>query len=224
MWHTSEGDRLLEAAEARLFKAGVTGLVERVKEEARADSGGYSIALFDELTWSQRLAVLESVATHLLTKTGQMPELTAVNEAAVGAVFDHISFEIDMEIDDVPSGTVWRQLVLDACHECFGDELQEHDESDDEELSEEDADYLPESASSDRPDLWHPLVQSLADRILWDRDYELMGEFLDEPPEKAAMLRQIMGIGDDYFAAAAVDLHSDQEAAETLRRLAGILQ
>ncbi|HIK96125.1 MAG TPA: hypothetical protein EYG03_29625, partial [Planctomycetes bacterium] len=137
MWHTSEGDRLLEAAEARLFKAGVTGLVERVKEEARADSGGYSIALFDELTWSQRLAVLESVATHLLTKTGQMPELTAVNEAAVGAVFDHISFEIDMEIDDVPSGTVWRQLVLDACHECFGDELQEHDESDDEELSEE---------------------------------------------------------------------------------------
>ncbi len=224
MWHTSEGDRLLEAAEARLFKAGVTGLVERVKAETRVDGGGYSIALFDELTWSQRLAVLESVATHLLTKTGHMPELTAVNEAAIGAVFDHISFEIDMEIEDFPSRTVWRQLVLDACHECFGDVSQENDESDDEELSEEDADYLPESANSDRPDLWHPLVQSLADRILWDRDYELMGEFLDEPPEKAAMLRQIMGIGDGYFAAAAVDLHSDQEAAETLRRLAGILR
>ncbi|MCP4788109.1 MAG: hypothetical protein GY903_13390 [Fuerstiella sp.] len=224
MWHTSEGDRLLEAAEARLFKAGVTGLVERVKEETRADGGGYSIALFDELTWSQRLAVLESVATHLLTESGHMPELTAVNEAAIGAVFDHISFEIDVEIEGVPSASVWRQLVFDACHECFGDELRENDESGDEEGPEEDADYLPESANNDRPGQWHPLVQSLADRILWDRDYELMGEFLDEPPEKAAMLRQIMGIGDDYFATAAVDLHSDQEARETLRRLAGILQ
>lgn len=31
-------------------------------------------------------------------------------------------------------------------------------------------------------------------------------------------------IGDDYFATAAVDLHSDQEAREALRRLAGILR
>ena len=224
MWHTSEGDRFLEAAEARLFKAGVTGLVERVKEDVRVESGGYTITLFDELTWSQRLAVLESVATHLLTKTDQMPELTAVNEAAIGTVFDHISFEIDMEIEDTSSGTVWRQLVLDACHECLGDELSEHDDSDGDEAAEDEADYLPESASCERPDLWHHLVQSLADRILWDRDYELMGDFLDEPPEKAAMLRQIMGIGEDYFAAAADDLHSDQEAGETLRRLAGILR
>jgi hypothetical protein len=224
MWHTSEGDRLLEAAEARLFKAGVTGLVERVKEDARVEGSGYSIALFDELTWSQRLAVLESVATHLLTKTDHMPELTAVNEAAIGSVFDHVSFEIDMEIENVTLDTVWRQLVLDACHECFGDELQKDDDTDGEESAEDDADYLPESASCSRPELWHQLVQSLTDRILWDRDYELMGEFLDEPPEKAAMLRQIMGIGDDYFAAAAVDLHSDQEAGETLRRLAGILR
>jgi hypothetical protein len=224
MWHTSEGDRFLEAAEARLFKAGVTGLVERVKEDVRVENGGYTITLFDELTWSQRLAVLESVATYLLTKSEQMPELTAVNEAAIGTVFDHVSFEIDMEIEDITSRTVWRQLVLDACHECFGDELSERDDSGGDDAAEDEADYLPETANCDRTDLWHHLVQSLADRILWDRDYELMGDFLDEPPEKAAMLRQIMGIGDDYFAAAADDLHSDQEAGETLRRLEGILR
>ena len=224
MWHTSEGDRILEAAEAHLFKAAATGLVERVKEDVRIESGGYTISLFDELTWSQRLAVLESVTTHLLTGTDRMPELTAVNEAAIGTVFDHISCEIDLEIENISLGTQWRQLVLDACHECFGDDLREPDDSDRDDSAEDEADYLPKSAHCARPDLWHRLVQSLADRILWDRDYELMGDFLDEPPEKAAMLRQIMGIGDDYFAAAADDLHSDQEAGETLRRLAGILR
>ncbi|MDG2131036.1 MAG: hypothetical protein P8K08_23760 [Fuerstiella sp.] len=223
MWHTSEGDRLLEGAEARLFKAGLTRLVEQVKEDVRIENS-YTIALFDELTWSQRLAVLESVATHLLTQTARMPDLTAVNEATIGTVFDHISFEIDMEIENRSSREVWRQLTLDACYEYFGDELQNRDEAGREDSAAGDTDYLPESASCGQPDRWHELVQSLADRILWDRDYELMGEFLDEPPEKAAMLRQIMGIGDDYFSAAAVDLHSDQEAGETLRRLAGILQ
>ena len=225
MWHTSEGDRNLEGNEAKLFKNGITGLVEYEKEEGDLDGFGYSTAVFDNLTWSQRLAVLENAATHLLTKTNAIPKLTAVNEAAIAAIFEHISFEIDREIDLEPPRTDWRQLVLNTHLERFGQYVDGRSVIDgliDEEESDES--YIPESADSERRDLWHPLVQSLADQILWDRDFEMMEDFLDEPPEKAGMLRQIMGIDDDYFATAAEDLKSAEEIGRTLQRLDGILK
>lgn len=220
MWHTSEGDRILEGAEAALFKAGVTSLVEKIKDEANYESRGYGIPLFDNLTWSQRLAVIETVVTNLLVETTGVPRLTAVNEAAIGSIFEHVSFQIDQEINSTPSPNLWRQLVLDACHEAFG-ELAVHGDV----LDECETDNcMPSSAASRRCDLWHPLVHSLSDRILWDRDFEMMDEFLDEPPEKAAILRQIMGIDDDYFATAAEDLTSLETVGKTLHRLAGILE
>ncbi len=218
MWHTSEGDRILHGAEAALVRAAVLSLVESIKDE-HFQEGGYCVQLFDELTWSQRLAVIEHVATHLLTPTEDTPKLTAVNEAAIGAMFEHISLNIDMEIDESPSKLTWRTLVLDACHEAFG--IPVNDPATVCEL--DDGPPIPTSVSSVRRDQWHPSVQMLADRILWDRDYEMVDEFLDEPPEKAALLRQIMGIDENYFSVAAVDLTSDEDVRNTLQRLAKIL-
>ena len=219
MWHTSEGDRVLGGAEAELFRAGLWALVEQIKDEDELGAC-YCIQLFDELTWSQKLAVLEQLATHLLANETQgpdaAPKLTAVNEAAVGAVFEHISFEIDLEIEENLSVTTWRQRVLAACHESFGMVEVDAAAADgvaDDELS------IPENPESTRRDLWHPTVQLLADRILWDRDYEMVGQFLDEPPEKAALLRQIMGIDDAYFAVAADDLSSEKDVSNSLQRL-----
>ncbi len=220
MWHTSEGDRVLDGAEAALFKAGVTSLVEQIKDEASYESVGYVITLFDNLTWSQRLALIETVVTNLLTETAGTPRLTAVNEAAIGSIFEHINFQIGTEIKDVPPQTKWRQLVLEACHEAFGELAFDGQDSDEDDAGTS----MPTSADSERIDLWFPLVQSLSDRILWDRDFEMMDDFLDEPPEKAAILRQIMGIDDEYFATAAEDLNSLENVGETLHRLAGILQ
>ncbi len=218
MWHTSEGDRVLDGEEAALFRAAVLALVERVKDE-RAEEPAYCIQLFDELTWSQRIAVLEQVASHLLASTEKPPELTAVNEAAIGAVFEHISFEIDSEILHAPHLVKWRQLVLDACLESFGQPVGNCESDDDDDMP-----TFPESCQCARHELWHPAVQLLADRILWDRDYEMVAEFLDEPPEKAAMLRQIMGIDDNYFVVAAQDLMSDAEVQSSLKRLSKILR
>ena len=223
MWHTSEGDRVLEGAEAALFKAGVISIVEQIKDEANYSGFGYSIGLFNELTWSQRLAVIQTVTTSLLNSNESAPRLSAVNEAAIAAVFEHISYQIDVEIDDEPAGNGWRQLLLDACNEAFGVINFDADEANNEN-QEEESQTIPSSASCERRDLWHPLVQSLADRILWDRDFEMMDEFLDEPPEKAAVLRQIMGIDDEYFATAAEDLNSLEEVGETLCRLTEVLK
>lgn len=214
MWNTSQGDRMLQGAEAALFKAGVVSLVECVKEEAEYTTDGYSVVVFDQLTWSQRLAVLESISTYLLTNTSPAPKLSAVNEAAIAMVFEFISYQIDIEIDDEPPSNLWRSLVLDAANECFGDNSEEEEADDD---------FIPDSADSQRRDIWHPLVQTLADQILWDRDFEMIETFIDEPPEKATMMRQIMGIDDDYFSTAADDLHSPGEVAESLNRLSNLL-
>ena len=51
----------------------------------------------------------------------------------------------------------------------------------------------------------------------------MMEDFLDEPPEKAALLRQIMGIDDDYFVSIAEDLNSPEAVSATLDRLNGLL-
>lgn len=222
MWNTSEGDRILQGHESALFKAGVLALVERVKEEAEFEAEPYCIVVFDELTWSQRLAVLETITTHLLTNSLPAPKLSAVNESAVAMVFEHISFEIDMEIEEISPGTTWRQLVLNAAHES----IRTPDDEEEEEEEESDTDhgtYIPDSPNSQRRDLWHPLVHSLADQILWDRDFEMIETFVDEPPEKATMMRQIMGIDEDYFSTAAEDLNSPEEVSDSLGRLSKLL-
>lgn len=216
MWNTSDGHRILKGAEAALFKAGVLALVECVKEEDEFTGDGYVIAVFDALTWSQRLAVLECVATHLLTGGTDPPKLSAVNESAIAMVYEHISHQIDDEIDRATY--VWRTLVLNAAHDCF---WQPEDETDTNETHE--FEYIPNSPESTRIDLWHPLVQSLADQILWDRDFEMMETFVDEPPEKATMMRQIMGIDEDYFATAAEDLNSKEDVEASLNRLTLLL-
>lgn len=220
MWHTSEGDRILTGSEARLFRSAVLHLVEQIKDEPD-DPWICGIHLFDELTWSQKLAVLESVATHLLTHTARLPKLVAVNEAAIGSVFEHISFCIDQELHFNPDQQNWRQLVLDACHESFVTDRTDFGGGDED--AEDGESCIPVSASDSDKGRWATAIEMLADRILWDRDYQMMGDFLDEPPEKAAMLRQILGIDDEYFATVANDLTSESQVEQTLQRLRKIL-
>lgn len=221
MWNTSRGERILTGAEANLFKAGVLALVQCIKEEGELEENGYSIAVFDQLTWSQRLAVLELVTTHLLSDSGHSPHLSAVNESAIAMVYEYIALQVDLEIpfEQSTGSSTWRTLVLYAARECFWNPEHDPDPAD-ESL---DVACLPTDANSRQSDLWATMVRLLADRILWDRDFELIETFVDEPPEKAAMMRQIMGIGDDYFSTAAEDLNSPAEVRDSLRRLSAIL-
>ncbi|WP_152100480.1 hypothetical protein [Lacipirellula parvula] len=215
MWHTSTGERTLIGAEAMLVKEAITGVAEQIMEE----SGGYmeqweyGIDRFDELTLSQRLKLLEQVATHLLTATAETLELTAFCEAAVGAIYEHVLVEVDWEIDDDDRpATRWRSLILAAYAECFGEDQGDP----------EDDFTLTDATSRDR-DEWAHLVECLADNVLWDRDYE-MDEFLDAPPETSRMLRRHMGIDDDYYSASACDTISNEAVEDAYRRLASLLE
>jgi hypothetical protein len=212
MWHTPSGDRALAGAEALLVKAAITGVAEQIMEESSGyfDQWEYGVYRFDELTLSQRLQLLEQVAAHLLTATRETLELTAVCEAAVAAIFAHVLVEVDWEIDndDRPT-TRWRSLILAAYAECFGDDA-------------EDDFQVPEATSIERSD-WELLVECLADNILWDRDFE-MEEFLDASPEMSAMLKEHMGIDEDYYSAPAPDTSSEAAIEETYQRLETLLK
>jgi hypothetical protein len=213
MWHTSAGDRMLAGAEARLFKSALTRIVEDIKDEAMEDGlveqWEYGIPRFDELTWTQRLQVLEQVASHVLSPSKETPELNAVNESAIAAIYQRMRHEIDFEIDSESESTEWRAMVLEAYGERFAGDHD--DDTDDEEPF-----ALPAPTSRDR-DVWSDLVESLADEVLWDQDF-LMDEFLDAPPDKAEMLKQFMGIQDDYYSTAAPDV-ADKSVSEIVTRL-----
>jgi hypothetical protein len=219
MWHTSAGDRMLAGAEARLFKSALTRMVEDIKEEAMDDGlveqWEYGIPRFDELTWTQRIQVLEQVASHVLLPSEETPELNAVNESAIAAIYQRMRNEIDFEIDSESESTEWRAMVLEAYGERFaGDHNDEPD--DDEEPFE-----LPAPASIDR-DAWSDLIGSLEDEILWDQDF-LMDEFLDAPPDKAEMLKEYMGIQDDYYSTPAPDV-ADKSVGELVTRLEKLVE
>lgn len=221
MWNTSEGERILIGAEANLFKAGVLALVQCIKEEGELEENGYCIAVFDQLTWSQRLAVLELVTTHLLRDDAPSPTLSAVNEAAIAMVYEYVAFEIDLEIEfeEPASSTTWRQLVMYAARDCFWNpELDANPPPDASNIA-----HLPDSALCRDRGVWSSIVSALADRILWDRDFELIETFVDEPPEKATMMRQIMGINEEYFSTAADDLNSPEAVKDSLNRLSALL-
>lgn len=202
MWHTSSGDRVIKGAEALMIKSAITEMVEMIREESAeyGEQWEYGVRLFDELEWSQRPALLDQVATYLLTDTRDSLDLSAVNEAAVGAIFEQIKDDVSLEIDvdqdresiDIKTPTTtWRQMILNACAETFGGDVDDEFE-------------LPTLTSANHDD-WHGIVESLADGILWDRDYEMGSGIFDAPPEKSNMIKQYMGIDDEYYATPAPD-------------------
>ncbi len=212
MWHTPDGDRTLLGAEATLIKAAITGIVESIKEESSGYQGQveYGITLFDELPDSQRLVLLERVATYLLTSTAKTLDLTAVNEAAIGVIYEHVRCEIKREaaVGKSPA-TTWRTIALAAYRECFSEE---------DDLSGED-DFVPSAVDSVDHRQWHELLESLTDRILWDRDYELAATFLDAPPSESRTLKEMLGVDADYFATAAPDIAADDQFQQVYGRL-----
>ncbi len=206
MWHTSRGDRILHGDEATLVREAIDTMVDvlllHVDDEL---AGGIvcetGVHVFDQFTPAQRIALLHEVAKYLLTDAGETLRLSAALEATVAAVFvdirDHVAIEVDF-----PQATHhprwierpgWRHLVASAFHvvtELEGD-FKAREE-------------LPLEASGDIKQ-WELVIDYLADSILWDRDFEISGDFLDEDPEISRERRQLLGIEDDYFTQIAPD-------------------
>jgi hypothetical protein len=197
MWRTSRGKRTLEGAEATVFAEALRSLLD---EAVLGYLEEYDVGVnaFDRLTYGQKISVLATVGSGLLRTDTPCVELTAVLEAGIATVFEHLMNCIMLEIDMPSLGTTWRQRVIAARGETGGKDL-------------------PPVTCKD-PDQWDIEVQSLADCILWDADYEDEALYLDASPEEAEWLKSMTRIPDNYYTAIADDL-KDHEIEEKLAEL-----
>lgn len=191
MWHTADGDRVLRGAEAKVFAESLLDLAQNELVE----DGDYStgIPVFDSLTYPQKITILSQVAHALFREEVPMPELTAVLEGAVGAVFQALHCLVEEEVEAVPDhDKSLRNLVSKACRDLGVEEV-------------------PRPLHRGIED-WRFCVDCLHDAILWDIDYLGESIFTDLPPEQSRALKQNMDVSDGYFLAVAPDPTSEQVA------------
>jgi hypothetical protein len=186
MWLTSEGERVLNVAEWDLFREGLSCLWDDVEVSEEEDGPGTTrIAVFDELPKAERLALLASVAKGLTDEAQPCPDLTALTERTVAAIFAHILYLIEVEIElqeeamasgasrRVRSWTL-RQIVLAAADQ-FGI----------------DRGSLRVESGSDALVEWSDPIDELRDSILWDdRDYIAGDAFLGLDPVVGDALKE----------------------------------
>lgn len=143
------------------------------------------------LTPTQVIVLIDRVSSYLLDPHTAAPTRTALLDATIAAVFQQIATEVQAEID----------------LQSLSAEAEEGDTS----LRTKVAAASPQTAESpsaamDAPDpecavmeAWQLVIEGLCNRILPDTDWQLESTMLDLDPRKAAELKGVMGIQDDYF-------------------------
>ena len=224
MWQTSMGDRTLVGAEADLVRTIVGFVQDMINVGVEIDDPHVTeVPLFNALQPTQQLAILHEVTRALLVKEVPMPELTAIREATIYLMFRELVGLIECEIDisrlenDPDYGL--RSMVLAVFHESpQSEELENANE-----WTEEDLRTLP---PVDCPEIneWNDLAESLADRILWDRDFDMESIMADQSPEETELLKSHMGVSGEYFSMVAPDPGRDEceKIQQELRELTGV--
>ena len=200
MWWTSNGERILEGAEAKVFAEALWDLLDESNLN-EFDDYHLGVKAFDQLTYGQKVSVLSIVGNGLLRKDVPRVELTAVLEGGLAAVLEHLKIMIIIEIDEPDLGTNWRELVFTVRKGAEGEDI-------------------PPVTCTD-PKEWDIEIECLAEDILWDADYDDADIYMDQPPEKAEWLKSMARISDNYFLAIADDLNEEQtdEKLVDLRKL-----
>ena len=205
MWHTSEGDRTLSGAEAQLVRQLIAHVHAEIKRGIEIDQSYTSeVYLFDRLQPTQQLALLWEIGSALLEESRPMPALTAVREAAVYALFRSLYSLIEIEIDmgrlAGQSSYEIRSLAIAAIE--YSLPLEE--------LGPWRYEGMIPDLDCEDMDEWESLIESLADGILWDRDFEMEYLIVDENPAEADLTKEFLGIDADYYADIPPDPTADQ--------------
>jgi hypothetical protein len=238
MWRTQMGERVLHGGEWELFREGVSVLWDMIEYSAEDDPYETGVETFDRLQRNQKLVLLASVSRALRDEDVPSPELTALTEGTVAAVFRHILgltlSEIDVGDAPDPAGldpevvgesTSWRGLIVAACRAAMKPQTKKSRTSEtvDDEGSFESwwEGPLPDETSEDEEN-WELMVECLSNRILWDDgDYEMENDFVDADPVSSGARKALLGIDEGYFSDVAPDPSDSQMEAirQTLREV-----
>lgn len=211
MWRTSHGDRVLLDEERSIFLEAVGYLRDMITVAAEIqDPFQVGVSAFDSLQPTQQLVALHTVAKALVEVNTEPPPLSATLEAAIYATYRSLASLVEMEIDSTTqtSGQYEiREGILAALKAPVVTEEGQNDFNDFK-IS-DDADVLPTPQTTEM-DEWDFAIEMLADRILWDRDFELDDLLADKDPNETTEIKEFLGIDEDYFAIAAPDVLSDE--------------
>lgn len=216
MWRTNSGNRILTPEEWACFCMGLGSLRDEIESDLRchSDDSKSGVPIFDRLTPEQKLALLADVSTALCDPEIPTPPLTAMSEGAVAAVLRRFWFDVCLELE----------LTEELSQSANPEEPFEHRRQ----LlaafqGEWETGELPALSETDEGE-WILLMESLEDRIFWDRDFALADEVLDLPPEAVAEGLQQLRIDRNYF----VDVPREPNetelivARQCLARLVGV--
>ena len=206
MWETSQGIRTLGGAEAYLVRELVHYLHDQILVGIEIGEPHISnVAVFDSLQPTQQLATLHTVAEGLLDVSAAPPKLTATCEGTIYAIFRELETLIEAEIDfaeqfarpDYRLRTLARDAWIGGCQQSCEDTVL-----DSVELS---GAHIPDIHCTDM-EQWVDFVESIADHILWDRDFEFEKLVGDASPDQAEAIKRQLGINNDYFSSVASDI------------------
>lgn len=223
-WHTIMGDRVLEGTEAKLYLTALQDSLAmefELKDWEDCQLWGYTgNDFFHRASFNQQVLLINYCFNALLKPDIPMPKLNHTLEAAAFYPFAYLQAMIDEEIDtetrenkegseiDDNYAYLYRRMVWEAFEELELPGLLEadreegySDEEDDTEEEENDTDnFYGLKYKSTNLHSWEFAVDCLADRIFWDRDWEMVSlqpQLLDGMDEN---LSYNMGIDEDYFS------------------------
>ncbi len=181
MWRTVLGNRILQGAEAELFREAAAFMLENMDMCHHYSHESYesSFHAFDSLSIGQQVFVLHEICDGLLNPDRDPPTLHAANEAAIAAVYDEI------------------QVLRDNDRELSVTEQQSHPQAVDLVTAAANQLNLEIDPSSFDED-FDLLVNEIRDAILWDDDYS-NSSIQNAPPEVAQRERDRFTIADDYY-------------------------
>ena len=198
-WNTNLGKRVLEGAEAKFYLHILQAAVEFSQEAVEFDEVEVITGdrIFDSASFEQRVVLWHLCLEALLKPEVPVPPLTNVLEAAAYFPFawltqrveDEIAFADCAEKDNDPF--YWRRLIWETLNALGMLKVLEAE-------FEGEEDILPIEVDCEDSLEWENCIDELADRIFWDRDWQVTynhPQLLDGIEEEFA---NQTGISEDY--------------------------
>ena len=199
---------MLLGTEAVVFLESVGYLRDMISVAVEIDEPYRSGVLpFDSLQPTQQMAAMYQVVTALLKPDVPAPRLNAVLEGTVYVIYRELVTLIELEIDSTRLDDDPQHRIRAAVQAGLRCPIVTEDRPW-QEFEEEN--FVRPDIDCDEIDAWEDEVEELADRVLWDRDFLLEPILMDMDPLKSGLIKQHLGVGDDYFAIPAPDANSDE--------------
>lgn len=202
-WDTNLGQRVLEDVEAEVYLTAMQDAIEHLQDTRDLDEPEVLTGdrIFDIASFGQKVVLLHHCLSVLLKPDIAAPKLTNVAEAAAYYPFAFLNMRLEDEIYIEQAGLnrdetlkyFYRDLLWKAFEAYFLESWQvgQEDFGWDEELD-------TFHKRSDNLRIWQIVVDDLADRIFWDRDWTLTSNHPEVLDGMEEALSRPLGL-DDYF-------------------------